>query len=89
VLDNFRPGIALIVLLLMVVAIAGTVAQLVRCGLISLTPVAEVAQVLAPMEAYCASYLLVGLTALMTLTATRKKRVAEIGKMATAAAKRR
>lgn len=86
-----RPVTALIVLLLMIVAIAGTVVQLVRCGLISLTPVAEVAQVLmqASMEVYCASYLLLVLTALMTLTAMRKKRAGEIGKMATATAKKR
>ena len=85
-----RPLTALVVLLLMIVAIAGAVVQLVWCGLVSLAPVAEVAQELmqAPIPVYCASYLLVVLTALMTLTATRKKRSGEIGKMAAAARRR-
>ena len=86
-----RPLTAFVALLLMIVAIAGAVVQLVWCGIVSLVPVAEVAQGLiqAPVAVYCASYLLVALTALMTLTATRKKISVEVGKMATASAKRR
>ena len=70
-----RPGVALLALFLMVVAVAGLAAQLTWYGSISLPPVAEVARefMQATPAVYFASYLLLVLTALMTLTATSKR----------------
>ena len=87
----FRPVAAPLALLLMVVAIAGSVAQLAWYGLAPLAPVAEVVQefMQAPAAVYCASYLLLALTALMTLTARVKPLSPQMTRMAAAKARRR
>lgn len=71
----WRPVAALLALLLMIVAIAGSVAQLAWYGRVPLAPVAQAVQgfMQAPAAVYCASYVLLALTALMTLTARRAK----------------
>ena len=81
-----RLGAALLVLSLMIVALASAVAQLSWYGLVSLEPMAEVAQVFmeAPVAVYYASCVLLVLTALMTLTATKKRGNWHMSKMATA-----
>jgi hypothetical protein len=70
-----RPRVAFLALLLMIVAMAGSISQLAWCGSIALPAAAEAAQgFMQTMPAvYLASYLLLLLTALMTLTATRKR----------------
>ena len=75
-----RPVAALLALLLMIAAIAGSVAQLAWYGTVPLAPVAEAAQAFmqAPAAVYCASYWLLALTALMTLTARRRSKKCEV-----------
>ena len=81
-----RLGVALLVLSLMIAALASVVAQLSWYGFVSLEPMAEVAQVFmgAPVAVYYASCALLVLTALTTLTATRKRGNWHMSKMATA-----
>jgi hypothetical protein len=76
---TWRPITAILALLLMLVAIAGSVAQFVWYGLITLPPAAEAVQgyMQAPAAVYCSSYLLLALTALMSLTATGTQRISE------------
>ena len=71
----FRPGVAFLALLLMVVALAGSLVQLASYGAISLPPATGAAQrfMQATPAVYFTSYLLLLLTALMTLTATTKR----------------
>ncbi|MHC4116717.1 MAG: hypothetical protein ACYSWO_04335 [Planctomycetota bacterium] len=71
----FRPSVAFMALLLMAVAIAGSIAQFASYGSISLPPVAGAARGLmrATPAVYVATYLLLALTALMTLTAPTKR----------------
>lgn len=68
-----RPGTAFLVLLLVAVAFAGSVAQLSWHDRMLSEPVAK-GLMEKPVVIYCASYLLLVVTALMTLTATRKRR---------------
>lgn len=68
-----RPSTAFLVLMLVVVSIAGSVAQLSWHGRMLSMPVAK-GLMERPVVIYCASYLLLVVTALMTLTATRKRR---------------
>ena len=79
----FRPGVAFLALLLMVVAIAGSVAQFASYGSISLPPAADAVQefMQTTPAVYLASYLLLVLTALMTLTATAKRPSAHVEKL--------
>lgn len=81
-----RYGVALLVLLLMIVAIAGVVVQFSWYGLTSFEPMTDVVQELmrAPLAVYCASYVLLILTAMMTLTATSKHKSRRKNKTATA-----
>ena len=69
-----RPVAALLTLLLVIVAIAGSVAQFGWYGTVPLASLAEAAQKLmqAPGAVYCASYCLLAVTAVMTLTARRR-----------------
>lgn len=69
-----RPGIACLAFLLLVLAICGSVLQLGWYGLISFEPIAEIVQELVakPAGVFIASYILVIVTAMMTLTAPRK-----------------
>lgn len=71
-----RPGAAFLSCLLMIAAVAGSLAQLSWYGLVPSEPIAKAAQVFmkSPVAVYGASYLLFILTALMTLTATSKHR---------------
>ena len=86
-----RPVAALLALLLMIVATAGSVAQLAWYGMIQLAPVAEVVRefMQAPATVYCASYCLLALTAVMTLTARVKPVSSQMIRMAAAKARRR
>jgi hypothetical protein len=69
-----RPGAALFVLVLLAVAAAGVVVQLSWYETILLVPVAkEIIE--EPEVLYGASYALLAVTALMTLTATRKRSI--------------
>jgi hypothetical protein len=69
-----RPGAALFVLVLLAVAAAGVVVQLSWYETILLVPVAkEIIE--EPKVLYGASYALLAVTALMTLTATRKRSI--------------
>lgn len=69
-----RPGIACLAFLLLLLAICGSVLQLTWYGLISLEPIVEIVQEFAaePVGVFITSYILVIVTALMTLTAPRK-----------------
>lgn len=69
-----RPGIACLTFLLLLLAICGSVLQLALCGLISFELTAEIVQELVakPVEVFIASYILIIITAMMTLTAPRK-----------------
>lgn len=69
-----RPGIACLAFLLLLLAICGSVLQLTWYRLISLEPIVEIAQEFAaePAGVFITSYILVIVTALMTLTAPRK-----------------
>lgn len=82
----FRPGIALLALLLTILALAGFAAQLAWYGLIPLTPAVDVMRDLMQesVTVYFASYLLVVLTVLMTLTGTARRPSLQMAKMATA-----
>ncbi len=68
-----RPSTAFLVLMLVAVSVAGLVAQLSWHGRMLSMPVAK-GLMERPVVIYCASYLLLVVTALMTLTATRKRR---------------
>ena len=87
----FRPGAALLALLLMILAIAGSAAQFAWYGLIPLAPVVEATQdfMQTPVAVYSASYMLLAMTALMTLTAATKRRNPQLTRIAPAAARRR
>ena len=78
-----RPGAAFLVLLLMAAAVAGSVAQLSWYGRILSEPMAK-GLMESPVIVYCASYVLLVVTALMTLTATRTRRSRRMSKMAAA-----
>lgn len=69
-----RPGLACLAFLLLVLAICGSVLQLGWYGLISFEPLAEIVQELVakPAGVFIASYILIIITAMMTLTAPRK-----------------
>ncbi len=69
-----RPGMAFITLLLVLLAIVGTVFQFTWCGLILSEPLIAIVQefVAEPKGIFVLSYLMIFITALMTLTATRK-----------------
>ena len=71
-----RPGAAFLSCVLMIAAVAGSLAQLSWYGLVPSEPIEKAAQVFmkAPVSVYGASYVLFILTALMTLTATSKHR---------------
>ena len=86
-----RPGVAILGLLLLLVAVAGAVVQFSSYGLIPLPTVADPARELMqrPAAAYLISYLLLAATAFMTLTARGKRQSRHIARMATARAKRR
>jgi hypothetical protein len=77
-----RPAIAFLSLLLMAIAIAGSVVQLVWYGSISLPSAAQTARGLMRVtpNVYYASYLLLVVTALMTLTGTAKRQNPNIAK---------
>ena len=87
----FRPGAALLALLLMILAIAGSAAQFAWYGLIPLAPVVEATQdfMQTPVAVYSASYMLLAMTALMTLTAATRRRNPQLTRIAPAAARRR
>ena len=67
-----RPSTAFLVLMLVAVSIAGSVVQLSWYGRMLSMPVAK-GLMGRPVVIYCASYLLLVVTALMTLTATRNR----------------
>jgi hypothetical protein len=69
-----RPGMAFIAFLLLLLGIAGCVFQLTWCGLIESEPIAVIVQEFAtePEGIFVLSYLMLFITALMSLTATRK-----------------
>lgn len=69
-----RPGIACLAFLLLVLAICGSVLQLARYGRISSELIAGIVQELVanPKGLFIASYILIIVTAMMTLTAPRK-----------------
>lgn len=85
----FRPGVALLAILLTIVALAGSVAQSAWYGLIPLTPVVDVMRdfMQESVTVYFASCLLMLLTVLMTLTAATRRPSLRTAKMATAAAR--
>jgi hypothetical protein len=68
-----RPGTALFVLVLLAIAIAGSLVQLSWYGRILSEPVAKRLSE-EPVVLYSVTYALLVVTALMTLTATRKRR---------------
>ncbi len=78
-----RPGTAFLVLLLTAAAVAGSVAQLSWYGTILSEPMAK-GLMNSPVIVYCVSYVLLAVTALMTLTATRTRKSRRLSKMATA-----
>lgn len=86
-----RPVVAISVLLLTIVAVAGAVVQFSSYGLIQLPPVADPARDLMqiPANAYFAGYLLLVTTAIVTLTARGRRQSRHMAKMATARAKKR
>lgn len=83
-----RVGVALIALFFMILAVSGSVAQLAWYSLIPLSSVAEaIGQLMqAPVTLYIASYVLLILTAFLTLTATVARINLHIAKMAQATA---
>ncbi len=85
-----RVGVALIALILMILAVSGSVAQFAWYGVIPLGSVAQaVEQFMEMPEAlHIASYILLFLTALMTLTATVPRIHLHIAKMAEATARK-
>jgi len=85
-----RLGVAMVAFLLMILAVSGLVAQLVWYGLIPLSSVAEAIDqfMQAPETVYIASYVLLVLTAFMTLTATVPRIHLHIAKMAEATARK-
>lgn len=68
-----RPGTAFFVLVLLAVAVAGSVVQLSWYGRLLTEPIAKVLFE-KPLVLYVLTYALLIITALMTLTATRKRR---------------
>ena len=87
----FRPGVAVLALLLVIAAAAGSIAQFAWYGVFPLAPAAEAAQELmeAPAGVFYASYLLLALTAIMTLTATTRRPSSHMAKIAAATARKR
>ena len=85
-----RLGVAIVAFLLMILAVSGLVAQLVWYDLIPLSSVAEaIDQFMQALETvYIASYVLLVLTAFMTLTATAPRIHLRIAKMAEATARK-
>ena len=69
-----RPGMAFLAFLFLLLGIFGSVLQLAWYGLISIEPIAVIVQEFAaePKAAFIASYIMLIITAMMTLTATRK-----------------
>jgi hypothetical protein len=69
-----RPGLAFIAFLLLLLSIAGCVFQFSWCGLIKSEPIALIVQEFSaePEGIFVLSYLMLFITALMSLTATRK-----------------
>jgi len=69
-----RLGIVCLAFLLLVLAVCGSLLQLVWYGLISFEPVVKIVQELMakPVAVFIASYALLFVTAIMTLTAPRK-----------------
>jgi hypothetical protein len=69
-----RPGMAFLAFLLLVLGIFGSVLQLVWYDLILIEPIAVIVQEFAaePKGIFVASYIMLIITAMMTLTATRK-----------------
>ena len=85
-----RFGVAIIAFFLMILAVSGLVAQLVWYDLIPLSSAAEkIDQFMQALETvYIASYVLLVLTAFMTLTATVPRIHLHIAKMAEATARK-
>jgi hypothetical protein len=71
-----RPGVVFLSLLLVAAAVAGTAVQISWDGLFKIEQLAEVSQTLMkqPLVLYGATYGLMVITALMTLTRTRRRR---------------
>ncbi len=71
----FRPVAALLSLLFMLVAVAGSVAQLSWYGLVPLGPATEAVQSVmqVPVSVYCSTYALLLITVSMSLTAAAKR----------------
>ncbi|MBW7990308.1 MAG: hypothetical protein FVQ84_09880 [Planctomycetes bacterium] len=69
-----RPGMAFLSFLLLLPAIFGSVLQLAWYGLIPIEPIAVIVQEFAaePKGAFVTSYIMIIITAMMTLTARRK-----------------
>ncbi len=69
-----RPGMAFLAFLLLLLAIFGSVLQLAWYGLIPIEPIAVIVQafVAEPKGTFVTSYIMLIITAMMTLTATRK-----------------
>ena len=86
-----RPGVAILGLLLLIMAVAGAAIQFSSYDLIQLPSVADPARAFLqrPAVAYFASYILLVITALMTLTARGKRQSRHMARVATAGAKRR
>ena len=78
-----RPGMALFVLALLAAAVAGSVVQLSWYETVLPRPIAK-GLFEEPMVLYSVTYALLVVTALMTLTATRKRRSRSVSKMAMA-----
>jgi hypothetical protein len=69
-----RPGMAFMAFLLLLLGLFGTAFQFTWCGWIRFEPIVEIVQdfVTEPKGIFVVSYLMLFITALMTLTATRK-----------------
>lgn len=69
-----RPGMAFLAFLLLLLAIFGSVLQLAWYGLIPIEPIAVIVQEFTaePKGTFVTSYIMLIITAMMTLTATRK-----------------
>ena len=69
-----RPGMAFLAFLLLLLGLFGSVLQLAWYGLISIEPIDVIVQefITEPKGAFVTSYIMLIITAMMTLTATRK-----------------
>jgi hypothetical protein len=69
-----RPGLAFVAFLLLLLGIFGSLLQLAWYGLISIKPIDVIVQEFAaePKGIFVMSYVMLIITAMMTLTATRK-----------------